>query len=112
MTFIPLSVLQSRREQGLSPMGGPAPQEAVLKALQVPADAKIDRLDTLLALQWNHPGDDGLMSHILAVVGDKHSRAEILTAAQYVRSLQAGRDFSESEQQAYRSLADSLHAQK
>ena len=110
MTFIPLAQLQSRRDQGISPQGGPAPKEAVLQALEVPADAKIAKLDALLALQWNHPGDEALMFHLSAVVGHRHSRAEILTAAQYVRSVKTGRDFSALDEQAYKRLAESVQA--
>lgn len=109
MTFISLTALQSRRNQGLSPQGGPAPMEPVLQALKIPDEARLAKLDDLLALQWNHPGDQSLTAHIWAVVGTQHSRAEVLTAAQYVRSVQSEAAFSDHEKEAYARITEALN---
>ena len=82
MTFLPLHELERRRAEGASPKGGPAPDfsETSLSLTLSPRD----KLDALLNLQWDHPMDEALMGSIQGIVGD-HSRARILTAAEYVR---------------------------
>lgn len=103
MTFLPLAELERRRAEGTSPKGGVAGDFSEIRgSLSLSLQEK---LDALLNLQWDHPLDASVMNAIEEIAG-KHSRATILTAAEYVRERESQpRDVATS---AYRALVAGL----
>jgi hypothetical protein len=87
MTFLPLAELQRRRAEGTSPKGGTAGDFSELSGSLTLAPNQ--KLDALLNLQWDHPMDESVMAAVRAIAGE-HSRATILTAAEFVRERERG----------------------
>ena len=106
MTFISLAELERRRAEGTSPKGGRAPDfSEIASAPRLDPQA---RLDALLALQWDHPGDQCLMGTITQLVG-RHAPATILNAADCVHERSAGRQPRSSSERDYDTLISSLN---
>ena len=105
MTHLPLSLLERLRAEGKAPKGGTAGDFSEIKNSL--ALGPREKLDALLNLQWDHPLDSAVMSSISEIAGG-HSRATILSAAEFVRDRDQGSQPREVAVNAYSALVAHL----
>lgn len=94
MTHLPLPLLEERRKAGLSPKGGPLPQEQFEKLVGridpsgMSGTERKQELHAILGASWDHPGDTRLWRRMYDLIGKDVPLAHLHIASDYVHRIQ------------------------
>lgn len=94
ITHLPLHLLEERRKAGLSPKGGPLPEERFEKLVGKTAAAEMtggerkQELHDILGASWDHPGDARLWRRMYDLIGKDVPLAHLHIAADYVHRIE------------------------